>query len=100
MLRAVMFVKTPLPHIATHIQCPYRRSALRIHTDGGGPAQITLPGTGVCRVPVRSPGIPPGCIAASGGLLPFPLRGQADFIPPARAYAHAEGGCVRTGDST
>src|SRR5262247_3573420 len=59
---------------------------------------MALPDIGVCRVPVRSPGVLPGRVAASGGLLPFPLRGQTDFIPQARAQPAAEGDCVVPGD--
>src|SRR5262247_1047914 len=59
---------------------------------------MALPDIGVCRVPVRSPGVLPGRVAASGGLLPFPLRGQTDFIPKACAQPAAEGDCIVPGD--
>jgi hypothetical protein len=93
-----MFVQTPLLYVATHIQCSHRRSALRIHTDGCGPVQMASPDIGVCRVPVRSPGVLSGRIATGGGLLPFPLCGQADFIPQVRTQPATEGNCVGPGD--
>src|SRR4029450_13035332 len=43
-------------------------------------------------------GILPGRVATGGSLLPFPLRGQADFIPQARAQPAAEGHCIVPGD--
>src|SRR5262249_625975 len=83
---------------ATHIECPYRRSSLKIQTDCGGPAQTALLGIGVCSVPANSPGILLGRITASGGLLPFTLRGQADFIPQVAAQPVAEGDSIVPGD--
>src|SRR5215510_10173793 len=59
---------------------------------------MAFPGIGVYRIPVRSPGILPGRIAASHRLLPFPLRGQADLIPQACAQPAAEGDCIVPGD--
>ena len=97
-LRIVVLVQTPLLHIATHIQHPYRRSTLWIQADRDGAAQTILIGIGVFRMPLTPPGIFIGWIPTGSGLLPFPLGGQAYLIPQACTQPAAEGNRVVPGD--
>ena len=72
-----MLVQAPLPNVPGHIQGPFGPGSVWVYTDRRGAIQTAFLTVTAGRIPVGTPRINVGGIAAGSRLLPLPFGGES-----------------------